>query len=131
MKLYLASFLQPENFGPGRLIGICKGKRPSHLEVNLKFDPFIPSLEISNKYYEEKNTNPNAGPEFAGAYKKQLIEFLTDVKKQAEEKNMSIAEFLEFQDGDTFASWERAENSNYRRTLGDVLEDFGFEVSLK
>lgn len=130
MKLYLASFLQMENFGPGRIIAICGGKKPNHVDVQHKFDPFIPALAIMNKYYSEKNTNENAGAEFVEAYSKQLETFLNECLTDAKNKNMSVQDLLQFKDGDTFASWERAEFHNYRRILAGFLEKLGYEVEL-
>lgn len=131
MKLYLASFLQPWNFGPGKIIGICSGKRPNHLDVDFQFKPFIPTKEILNQYYETKSVDAEkAGKEFGQAYLAQLEACKSELEEEAKKLGKTIPDLLEFQDGDTLASWERAEFSNYRRTLGEVLEKMGYEVEI-
>lgn len=122
MKIYLASFLQPENFGPGRLIGIVDGRKPEHLKVDFKFPPFIPDKKLINEYNDNRRrNNKSAGDIFVEKYTQQLEDFFSNI---GEEK-------LPFQDGDTFASWERAEFTNYRKILAPFLEKYGYEVILK
>lgn len=130
MKIHLASFLQPQNFGPGRLIGIVEGAKPRNIKVDLQFHYFTPSNDILTKYNETKNSDNNAGKLFIEGYQKQLDGFLTQVEGVARASNRPIMDLLPFQEGDTLLSWERAEFTNYRKLLAPYLEKMGYQVIL-
>jgi len=116
-KLHLASFLQPENFGSGRLIGIVEGPRPRNIKIDLQFSHFTPKTKLLENYKQNKIT----GDDFVKEYKAQLETVFKEVN--------SIDE-LPFKDGDTLISWERAEYTNYRKILAPYLEKVGYEVVL-
>lgn len=121
MKIYLASYLQPQNHGPGRKIAIASSK-PDDLKVSA-FVPFIPDESAIVKYNVIKKTDQKAAAEyFQSYYENKLNEFF--------EKIESLKQ-LPFQDGDTLLSWERAEYTSYRPTLAKFLEKAGYEVILK
>ena len=129
MKLYLASFIEPENFGPGRVIGIANGSKPEHVRCEAVFTPLIPNNSIINNYYELKKTDAEkASKLFVEAFSKQLDAFASDVELQAEEEDCHIHEVLPFKDGDTLASWERESRNNYRDLVEKVLERLGYEI---
>lgn len=133
MRIYLASFLQPENFGPGKLIGIinANGGKPK-MPVDGLFEPFTPSIEILNKYNEMRSLqDKEAGKIFVESYERQLEHVCNNVIALADAAELPEIEVLPFQDGDTLASWERAEFTNYRKVLAPYLKKLGFEVILK
>lgn len=125
MKLYLASFLQKNNFGSGRIISITSGSKPKDIEVQSIFEPFIPLPEIFNEYYKTKNAD-----NFVSKYTAQLENFFLDVSNDAIEQKVSIISTLPFIDDDTLCSWERKENSNYRKLLAPFLTKMGYDVIL-
>lgn len=129
MKLHLASFLQPENFGTGRIIGIINtnGGKPKSTKVDFIFEPFTPNIELIAKYNQLRPTDPIiAGQSFVTDYRKQLDEFMTTLQKTAIAENTSMIDLLPFKDGDTLASWERANFTNYRKILAPYLYKIGF-----
>ena len=134
MKLYLASLLQKENFGPGRIIGIINtnGGKPRDVKLDSVFEPFTPNIDSIAKYNKSRPTDAStAGQVFVFEYNQQLQKFLDILRASAVADNREISELLPFQDGDTLASWERAEFTNYRKVLAPFLEQMGFEVILK
>jgi hypothetical protein len=131
MKIYLASFLQPENFGPGRIIGICHGNKPRDVKVDTVFLPVTPSLEIIEEYNHTRTKHPKEASEcFVKNYSEQLERFVQSVREAAQEDSCTVQEILPFEDGITLASWERAEFTNYRKILAPFLMDLGYEVVL-
>lgn len=132
-KIYLASFLQPENFGPGRVIGIINtnGGKPKTKVAGI-FEPFTPPIELIESYNKMRTEDPaGASKMFISKYQEQLDQFLESATKTAQESSESLSEILPFEDGDTLASWERAEMTNFRKLLAPYLEKMGFEVVLK
>lgn len=129
MKLYLSSFLQPENFGTGRLIGIANGDKPHNLNVSLTFKPFIPLDEILDEYLNLKaEHNEYAGKVFVTKYRAQLTKFTNEVLQEAKNQGIKPAQLLPFEEGDTLASWERSQYTHYRGNLVPVLTYLGYEV---
>ena len=121
MKIYLASYLQPQNHGPGRKIAIASSK-PDGLAVSA-FVPFIPDESAIVKYNVLKKTDQKAAGEyFQSYYDEKLTEFFGRIVSTDQ---------LPFKDGDTLLSWERAEYTSYRPTLAKYLEKAGYEVILK
>lgn len=130
--LYLASFLQPENFGPGIIYGIVNGAKPSDIKVDLVFKPFTPSIDFINSYNEIRITKPKEASDlFVFKYKQQLENFLIKVKETLPIDSSDLTELLPFKDGDTLASWERFEFTNYRKILAPYLVELGYKVNLK
>lgn len=130
MKIFLASFLQKENFGPsGRIISVTSGNKPSRINVDEIFLPLVPSQIIIDLYYKMKEeNNPEAGKYFTDNYAGQLEVFAEEVLETAVQEQKSVMDLLPFQEGDTLCSWERAEFTNYRKTLATCLEKLGYEV---
>lgn len=131
-KIYLASFLEPENFGPGRVIGITNGTKPQYIDVSLKFLPLTPDVDIIDKYYELSKQDKNkASSLFIDKFKSKLDKFESDVLEKSKKNNKNPEEILPFNDGDTLASWERFNNTNYRGMVGVTLSNLGFDVVIK
>ena len=127
MKLYLASIMEPENFGPGRLIGVTTGNKPK--EVSIKYDKLIPEQILQEEYYKLSATDKElAGKHFREGFSKQLDEFYNKAVKAAESKTISPIELLPFQEGDTLVSWERKAYTHYRGLIANILKKFGYEV---
>lgn len=131
MKLYLASFLEPHNFGPGRLISVADGDKPDHLEkeCELVFPPFIPSQKTSNQYRIDSLTNPKeAGANFEKSFGSELDAFVAEVKEDAQKESSTPQELLPFEEGDTLASWQREHFTHYRGQIAKALQQLGYEV---
>lgn len=132
MKIYLASFSEPENFGPGRIIGIVDGgPKPHSVNVEWIFKPFTPPKELIIKYNDLRLHQPiESSNFFVSSYTEQLDSFFLEVKFEAKQRKKKISDLLPFNEGDTLASWERAAYTNYRKILAPFLEKMGFEVVL-
>lgn len=129
MKIFLASFLEPENFGYGEIYGICSGEKPKHVQVKYKYTHFIPSEDILREYQQERPNNPKeASEKFISKYKEQLQKFVEGLERFATEQGKTAREILPFQDGDTLCSWERSYFTNYRVILAPFLKELGYEV---
>ena len=127
MKLYLASFLEPDNFGPGRVIGIVNGNKPTHVRCDLQFKQLTPRQELTDTYNDMAVSDPkNAGKQFVKDFTAQLDEFCNEVLAAAD--GADPQEVLPFQDGDSLVSWERANFTNYRSLITPFLEKLGYEV---
>ena len=130
MKLYLASFFQPENHGPGKVISISV-ERPKGIEAAGVFAPFAPTSECLNTYRREQLENQqDASNNFVNSYRKQLDDFIKELYSAAEQSSCFATEVLPFNDGDTLASWERGKFTNYRKILAEYLRKIGYEVEL-
>ncbi len=130
MKIYLASFLQPENFGPGRKIAIATNK-PDNIYVNGAWSQVIPKSEILDRYRElQLQDQSDAADYFKFEYNKQLETFFKEAKEDAEKQGVDVLSLLPLKDGDTLLSWERAENTNYRRILNEHLAKLNVDVIL-
>lgn len=131
MKIYLASFLQPENFGPGRKLAITSSK-PQSFEVDGKLSYLTPSDELIENYKNKQLNDQNEAAEFfQKAFYEQLKSVYISLKKSAKENNKSEIEILPLKDGDTLLSWERDGFSNYRGTVAGLLKKIGYEINLK
>lgn len=129
MKLYLASFFQAENHGPGKLISVSLNK--PKVKTDGLFEDFAPSVKISDAYRKEQLVDQvKAGKNFVESYEGQLEAFVAKVQALAKENDLTAMEVLPFQDGDTLASWEREGYTNYRKTLSKYLEKLGYKVEL-
>ena len=127
MKLYLASFFQPENHGPGRLIAISSDL-PHDIKGQAIFKPFAPNEDVLKTYRKEQlDDQVKASNKFVSSYKDQLNSFVEELKKTAGDDPQST---LPFKDGDTLASWEREGFTSYRKILAGYLQELGYEVEL-
>lgn len=132
MKLYLASFLEPDNFGPGRVIGIVNGDKPSHVKCDTQFTHFTPKQELTDTYNDMAVSDPkNAGKQFVQNFTSQLNEFTNEVLTEVQSSGKTAQELLPFNDGDTLASWEREHFTNYRSLITPFLKKLGYEVVTK
>lgn len=131
MKIYLASFLETQNFGEGRVIGIANGSKPSYIKCDMVFPPLIPTNEIMAKY-NNACTDDQAGASnaFVKEFSEQLEAFCNDVQETANKNGKTPEEILPFMNGDTLASWERENFKNYRPLVGAVLTKLGYKVIL-
>ena len=129
MKLYLASFLEPHNFGPGRVISIANGDKPDHIECDQVFPWLVPSIETTKQYRDESLNNPKvAGKNFVDRFTSELDAFMDELTETCKKDGVTPQDILPFEDGDTLASWERADFTNYRRLVAPYLEKLGYEV---
>lgn len=128
MKLFLASFLERDNFGPGRVISITSGSKPKNIDVSSIFLPFTPPLELVRQYNEiSAEDKSKASDLFINGYSHQLNNVVSELETENKEGYFDL---LPFQDGDTLCSWERKDYTNYRSILAPVLEKLGYEVVL-
>lgn len=134
MKLFLASFLEKENFGPGAIISICNGTKPKYIDVKRQFTFFIPDKKTIDQYYDLRVKDEKTASEFfVDAYKKQLddvVQSMFEELSESSEKVSTVRDLLPFKDGDTLCSWEREKFNNYRSILAPYLEKLGYEVVL-
>ncbi len=131
MKLYLASFMEPPNFGPGRIFSIANGLKPKNINVEGFISFLAPDINLVSIYNDARNNNePTASECFINGYQLQLDNFVLELEKDAKDAGKSIQEILPFKDGDTLASWERERFTNYRRILAPILEKMGYEIIL-
>jgi len=131
MKIYLASYLQPENHGPGRKIAIANTK-PDDLEVSGAWFFAIPDEELLSEYRAEQLQDQGRARDlFVNGYKRQLDNVFDSVRIDADKDGKDPRELLPFRDGDTLLCWEREGFTNYRSILASYLEDIGIDVILK
>jgi hypothetical protein len=135
MKIYLASFWEPENHGPGRKIGVSPSK-PKNLkeecgyDCELCFPEITPDDEYWNYHKEKKAADGNdellktAGDKFVTSYRDRLDNYLNSISNS--KKNVFDSFGLE--DGDTLLSWEREGNTTYRTHLASFLREIGYEI---
>lgn len=139
MKIYLASYWEPENHGPGRKIGISPSK-PKNLmeECGYDCDSCYEGLSPGEIYWDyfkakkasdgDKDLLKKAGDDFVSAYTSRLNEFKSAVIKSANENNTSIFDVVGLEEGDTLLSWERGGNTTYRAHTANLLRELGYEV---
>jgi len=129
MKIYLASFLESENHGPGRKIAVAN---PGDKKVAGVLKYFMPSENILEAYKTLQGSDQKLAAEFfISSYRDQLEKFVNELQKAAKEENTTMIEQLPIQEGDTLLSWERYAYTNYRGILADYLLDIGYEVVSK
>lgn len=138
MKLYTASFFDPELHGPGRKIGICPSK-PLNLadehgyECDLWHEWLSPQ-ELYWDYHKAKKVAENeeqikqAGKNFEAAYNNRLTEFKEELESLYLTTKKTIFELIGFEDGDTLLSWERGGNITFRSQTAEFLRSLGYEV---
>ena len=131
MKIFLASFLEPENFGPGRKLAISSSK-PDLFEVDGKISYLTPSDELIENYkIKQLNDQKEASDYFNKSFYEQLKSTYVSLKSFAKENNKTEIEVLPLKDGDTLLSWERDGLTNYRGTVAGLLKKIGYEIYLK
>jgi hypothetical protein len=145
VKIYLASYFEPENHGPGRKIGISPGK-PQNLIDECGYDCEIsyPGLSPDQAYWDYHSAKKiamkendedrkaelmqEAADNFVDSYQKILDSFVAEVEKQAQATGKSIFEVIGLEDGDTLLSWERCGHTTYREHAAKALVKLGCEV---
>ena len=131
MKIYLASYTQPDNHGPGRKIAISSTK-PDELTVDGVFDHVMPSNETLQSYKDKQLVDQKQASDFfVETYEGQLKKFFKEVEKSAQTEGTSVVEQLPLRSGDTLLSWEREGYTSYRPILARFLEEVGYDVVLK
>lgn len=131
MKIYLASYLEKENHGSGKKYSVVATK-PDGMFTNAFYSHLTPKNEIMEDYYNTQlKDQVSAAINFNNEFRKQLDEFVNDVKKTSEDEKVEICELIPFRDGDTLLSWEREGYTNYRYLIAEALEKLGYEVNLR
>ena len=139
MKIYLASFWEPENHGPGRKIGISPSK-PKNLQeeygydCELCFDDISPG-DVYWDYHKAKKAADGdkallkkAGQEFVEGYEGKLEEYMEGISSEAKSSGKSVFDLIGLEEGDTLLSWERGGNITFRTTTASFLREAGYEV---
>ena len=139
MKIYTASYWEPEFHGFGRKIGISPSK-PKNLREEVGYDcnlfhEFLSPEEIYWNYHKEKKEAGNdeellkqAGERFTISYNERLEFFKKCLFEEAESSGKSIYELIGLKDGDTLLSWERSDNTTFRTFAAKCLRDLGYDV---
>lgn len=131
MKIFLASYKEIENHGPGKKFAIASTK-PDNISVEGFYKYLTPAEETIEKYREiQTDDQVVAGEFFNNTFKQQLNSFCREVEEVSKEENVSIFELLPFKDGDTLLSWERNGYTNYRSLVADCLVKLGYDVVSK
>ncbi len=138
MKIHLASMLESQNFGPGKVYAIATTK-PGNLHVDGLYNHLTPKDELIEKYkkmqLELSDENPNAQKEasefFTTSFYQQLKDFYKNLSVAAKEENKSLMELLPFEDGDNLVSWEREGFTSYRPMVAGLLKKIGYDVIYK
>jgi hypothetical protein len=137
MKIYLASFFEIDNHGPGRKIGICPSK-PKELEYECElYYPYLSPGDLYWDYHKAKKQAGDdegllkqAGLDFVSGYKNRLKDMKTEVDNISSDTGKSLEEILELEDGDTLLSWEKEGNTSHRTAVAKFLRELGYEVEL-
>ena len=131
MKIYFASYLEPENCGPGKKYAIASSK-PENFEVDGKVSYLTPTDNLIENYKNKQlNDQKEAADYFNKEFYNELKSVYINLKNQAKEQNKTEMELLPFKDGDTLLSWERDGFANYRGTVAGLLKKIGYEIILK
>lgn len=139
MKIYTASFFEPEYHGKGRKIAICPSKPKTLQEefgydCDLKYEGLSPEDIYWDYLKNKKAANGNeelskkAGQNFASNYMNRLEQFKLEVEKISKETGDNILDIIGLQDEDTLLSWERGGNLTFRTHTADFLRSLGYEV---
>lgn len=139
MKIFTASFFDPETHGPGRKIGISPSKPKNLLDeqgydCDFSYEGLSPE-QIYWDYYKAKKAAGDdeelllkAAEDFNENYKKRLQLFKEEVDKAAKESNQSVFDIIGLEEGDTLLSWERSGNVTFRTQTANFLRDLGYDV---
>lgn len=139
MKLYTASFWEPEVHGPGRKICISPSA-PKNLKEECGYEPdfvheYLSPEDVYWDYHKAKKAADGdadllqkAGEDFVANYVARLDEFKVALEKQAAETGQSVQDLIGFEDGDTLLSWERGGHTTFRTHTAEFLRGLGYEV---
>ena len=139
MKIYTASYWEPEVHGPGRKIGISPSK-PNNLQEECGYEcdichEWLSPEQVYWDYHKSKKTAGDdeallkkAGEDFVVGYKARLQDFKATLKKESKKTGQSIQELIGFEEGDTLLSWERGGHTTFRTHTAEFLRELGYEV---
>lgn len=139
MKIYTASFWEPEVHGSGRRIGISPSK-PKNLKEEQGYDcdfmhEWLSPEDIYWDYHNAKRAAggneellKQAGDNFVSCYKNRLNNFKKVLEEESKNTGKSIFDLIGFEDGDTLLSWERGGNVSFRVYAANFLREIGYEV---
>jgi hypothetical protein len=139
MKIYLASYFEPENHGPGRKIGISPSK-PKDLEETKGYECqyrylFLSPEDIYWDYHKERRSAQDdkeklaqAGKNFEKSYRDRLSDFEQQVRAVSEATGKTVFEVIELEDGDTLLSWENNGHMTFRSITAECLRSLGYET---
>lgn len=139
MKLYTASYWEPEVHGPGRKIGISPSK-PNNLKEECGYDcetchEWLSPEDVYWDYHRAKKEADGdaellqkAGEDFVSGYLARLEDFKEMLKTESAKTGKSIHELIGFEDGDTLLSWERGGHTTFRTHAAEFLRGLGYEV---
>lgn len=139
MKIYTASFWEPEVHGPGRKIGISPSK-PNNLQDECGYDceichDWLSPADVYWDYHKAKKAADGddelmkkAGEDFVSGYKQRLQDFKKALAAEAEKTGLTIQQLVGFEEGDTLLSWERGGHTTYRTHAAEFLRELGYEV---
>jgi len=138
MKIYLASYWEPENHGTGRKVGIASAPRNLADEAGYTCELQYEGLNPGQAYWdyhkekkaagEDKGLVKKAGENFNESYKARLQEFKSIVEAQAKENDSTVFDIVGLEDEDTLLSWEREGNPTFRVHTAELLRELGYEV---
>jgi hypothetical protein len=138
MKIYTASYWEPEVHGAGRKIGISPSK-PNNLLEEAGYD-----CELCHDWLSPGDTNwdyhkakreardeediKKAGETFVSDYKKRLEQFKESTIAEAKVTGKTVFEVIGLEEGDTLLSWERGGHLTFRVHTAQCLRELGYEV---
>ena len=139
MKIFTASYWEPEVHGHGRKIGISPSK-PKNLVEEAGYDCDIcheylsPGDAYWNYFKAKKAAGENADLQkkaldtFVEEYQERLEAFKKEVLDKAKSSGKSVEEIIGFEEEDTLLSWERGGHATYRVQAAKCLRELGYEV---
>lgn len=139
MRIFLASYFEPENHGPGRKIGISPSK-PKNLmaecgyECDFCYDGLSPEEVFWDYHKAKKAANGDlallkiAGDEFVNGYLQKLASFKKLIEIESEKTGESIQNLIGLEEGDSLLSWERDGHISYRTHTAQFLQEMGYDV---
>lgn len=139
MKIYTASFWEPEVHGPGRKICIAPSA-PKNLkeEAGYECDFIHDYLSPDDVYWDYHKARKaadgdaellqKAGEDFVNGYKQRLQDFKLALDGESKRTGSSIEILIGFEDGDTLLSWERGGHLTFRTHTAEFLRELGYEV---
>lgn len=142
MKIYLASYFEPDNHGSGKHIGISPGNPPKKeaidkacedagyptYDCDLCYENLSPGDAYWEFHKEKSGDYEAAGKKFEKSYKEKLEAFFKSAAEAASAQGKSVTDILPFSDGDNLLSWEKSGNITYRDVLVPFLKEAGYEV---
>jgi hypothetical protein len=92
-------------------------------DCSIVFEPLSPG-DLYFDYHKMKKVDADkAGVDFTEGYRKQLTNFVNEVKAKG-----PAEEVLPFKEGDTLLTWELRGNTSYRTIVAEFLQELGYAV---